>query len=151
MINHMATKAFSTSAQRAIKFLDPTKVTDLVHANGPDGTQWTESVKHGCDKMELADGRITSAKIQGALAHISSKDRTDPMKVITVAILTATGNRVGSAHFHIDGSFKFFPSRYGRDGGYAENLRKAGITVEEAGAEGNRSDGSSAPQQSSSK
>ncbi|EEQ34988.1 conserved hypothetical protein [Microsporum canis CBS 113480] len=133
MLNRIATKAFSTTAQRALQFLEPINVTDLVSANGSDGERWLQSVEVGCERIEKADPRITSAKIQGALAHMSSKDKSDPHKVVTIAILTVKGNRVGTAHFHLDGSFKFFPSRYGKDGGFAENLRNAGITVEEGG------------------
>ncbi|KAL7354031.1 hypothetical protein ACKS0A_05034 [Histoplasma ohiense] len=48
-----------------------------------------------------------------------------------VVLLTSTGTSVGSVHFHLDGPFKFFPSRAGKLGGFAYNLQKAGLVVEE--------------------
>ncbi|OJD17607.1 hypothetical protein AJ78_02306 [Emergomyces pasteurianus Ep9510] len=53
----------------------------------------------------------------GARAHRSSKDRNDSKNVI-------------------DGSFKFFPSHAGKLGGFADNLQKAGLVVEEGGLKG---------------
>lgn len=61
------------------------------------------------------------------MAHISSKDKDDPKEVITVGLQTKSGTRVGSVHLHVDGTWKFFPSRAGREGGYAANIQKANL------------------------
>lgn len=61
------------------------------------------------------------------MAHLSSKDRNDPNDVITMGVQTQSGTRVGTVHVHVDGTWKFFASRIGRDGGYAANIQKANI------------------------
>ncbi|KAK2810199.1 hypothetical protein FQN50_003169 [Emmonsiellopsis sp. PD_5] len=79
----------------------------------------------------------------GSYAHLSSKDRSDKQKVITVGLQTHAGTRVGSLHVHIDGTFKFFPSRAGKDGGYGANIAAAAIpgyiSCEDESAEGKAS------------
>ncbi|EDN09781.1 hypothetical protein I7I51_02200 [Histoplasma capsulatum] len=111
-MNRVAARGFHATAQRVLQYSGSVNLGDVISTNA-DGTEW------------------------GARAHRSSKDRNDSKDVITVALLTATGTRVGSAHFHLDGSFKFFPSRAGKLGGFADNLQKAGLVVEEGGPEGN--------------
>ncbi|PGH07919.1 hypothetical protein AJ79_06127 [Helicocarpus griseus UAMH5409] len=78
-------------------------------------------------EVEKADPRIKAANIQGSRAHPSSKDRDDKQDSITVGLETHSGTRIGSLHIHLDGTFKFFPSRAGRQGGYDANIVRAGI------------------------
>lgn len=63
---------------------------------------------------------------------------------VTLGLLTAAGTRIGSVHIHLDGTFKFFASRAGRQGGYAANIVKAGIEgfIAEVDEEGTTSAGS---------
>lgn len=61
------------------------------------------------------------------MAHMSSKDKDDPKEVITVGLQTNSGTRVGSVHLHVDGTWKFFASRAGREGGYAAKIQKANL------------------------
>lgn len=64
---------------------------------------------------------------RGSVAHRSSKDKNDQQKVLTLGLKTNNGTQVGSVHVHMDGSFKLFPNRAGREGGYAANIVKANI------------------------
>ncbi|EGC48789.1 conserved hypothetical protein [Histoplasma capsulatum var. duboisii H88] len=111
-MNRVATRGFHATAQRVLQYSGSVNLGDVILTNA-DGAEWSDSVD------------------RGARAHRSSKDRNDSKDVITVVLLTSTGTRVGSAHFHLDGSFKFFPSRAGKLGGFADNLKKAGLVVEE--------------------
>lgn len=61
------------------------------------------------------------------MAHKSSKDKDDTQDVITVGLQTKSGTRIGAVHIHLDGSWKFFASRAGREGGYAANIQKANL------------------------
>ncbi|EQL29134.1 hypothetical protein BDBG_03990 [Blastomyces gilchristii SLH14081] len=152
-MNRVAARGLHATAQRVLQYSGSVNLGDVISTNA-DGAEWSDSVDSGCNMIEKADPRIKQAHIQGARAHRSSKDRNDSKDVITVALLTATGTRVGSAHFHLDGSFKFFPSRAGKLGGFADNLQKAGLVVEEGGPErntGGAGDENNPAQQSSSK
>ncbi|RAL00800.1 uncharacterized protein BO80DRAFT_425211 [Aspergillus ibericus CBS 121593] len=119
-------RAFQTSTAAAIQYIgaDMMQITSI---NGPNGARWLQSTRNICDAVERADPRIVFADIQGAKAHISSKDRTDLEEVITVGLQTQGGLRVGTLHVHLNGSFKFFPSRAGREGGFGTRLAQANI------------------------
>ncbi|PWY95975.1 hypothetical protein BO94DRAFT_620324 [Aspergillus sclerotioniger CBS 115572] len=73
----------------------------------------------------MQNPRIVAADIQGAKAHISSKDTSDPEEVITVGLQTQGGLRVGTLHIHLSGSFKFFASRAGYLAGEDDPWAKA--------------------------
>lgn len=47
--------------------------------------------------------------------------------MISLSVETKLGTRVGGVHVHLDGTFKFFPSREGKQGGYWANIKKAKI------------------------
>ncbi|KAK2752872.1 hypothetical protein FQN54_008025 [Arachnomyces sp. PD_36] len=120
------TRGFQSTARTLIQFAGA-GLQDIAVSNGPAGNIWEGMTKRVCDAIEKADPRIKVANVQGALAHRSSKDRNDKQDVITVGLTTSAGTRVGSVHVHLDGSFKFFPSRAGRDGGYDKNILRASI------------------------
>lgn len=44
-----------------------------------------------------------------------------------MGLQTDSGTRVGSIHVHLDGTWKFFASRAGKEGGFAANIHKANI------------------------
>ncbi|GKZ23614.1 hypothetical protein AbraIFM66951_009889 [Aspergillus brasiliensis] len=119
-------RSFQTSSAAAIQHIGA-ELSQLRSLNGPDGERWSVSTRTVCEAVERADPRITVADIQGAKAHLSSKDRSDPEQVITVGLKTQGGVRVGTLHVHLSGSFKFFPSRAGREGGYDHNIAQANI------------------------
>ena len=52
----------------------------------------------------------------GSQAHKSSKDPSDPKQCVTLAMFSANGTRIGSAHIHEDGTYNDFPSRAGKAG-----------------------------------
>lgn len=93
----------------------------------------TGSSNHGCKYpvcglfalLEL--GFLLTDLYRGSKAHFSSKDRDDKQEVITVGLQTNAGTRIGSLHVHLSGTFKFFPSRAGREGGYYKNIAQANI------------------------
>lgn len=70
---------------------------------------------------------IINVSFTGGRAHQSHKDPSDKQDVVTVGLLTTKGTSVGSIHVHLDGTWKYFPSRLGKQNGFAENIRKAGI------------------------
>ncbi|GLA41061.1 hypothetical protein AnigIFM63309_008905 [Aspergillus niger] len=119
-------RSFQTSTAAAIQHIGA-ELSQVSSLNGPDGERWTDSTRNVCEAVERADPRIAVADIQGAKAHVSSKDRSDPEQVITVGLKTQGGVRVGTLHVHLGGSFKFFPSRAGREGGYDHKIAQANI------------------------
>ncbi|GIK07237.1 hypothetical protein Aspvir_002895 [Aspergillus viridinutans] len=120
------TRGFQSASKTLIRYAGAS-LEDLVASNGADGPEWSGSTNSICNAIEKADARITVADIQGSKAHPSSKDREDKQQVITVGLHTNAGTRIGSLHVHQDGTFKFFPSRAGRQGGYADNIARANI------------------------
>ncbi|PYI11026.1 hypothetical protein BO78DRAFT_161085 [Aspergillus sclerotiicarbonarius CBS 121057] len=119
-------RAFQTSSAAYIRHIGAS-LDQVTNINGPDGLDWSKTTQNVCDAVEKADNRIVIADIQGAKAHVSSKDRTDLEQVITVGLQTDAGLRVGTLHIHLNGSFKFFASRAGREGGYGTKIAQAGI------------------------
>ncbi|OOF97572.1 hypothetical protein ASPCADRAFT_129252 [Aspergillus carbonarius ITEM 5010] len=119
-------RAFQTSSAAAIQQIGA-ELALVGNINGPNGARWLESTRNVCDAVERADPRIVTADIQGAKAHISSKDKSDLEEVITVGLQTRGGLRIGTLHVHLNGSFKFFASRAGREGGYGTTIAQANI------------------------
>ncbi|KKA16205.1 hypothetical protein T310_10214 [Rasamsonia emersonii CBS 393.64] len=142
-------RGLQTTSRALVQFTGTVSPNDILASNGPAGGAWEAATKKVCDAIEKADPRISMANIQygvastapisvkftklltwfsrGARAHLSSKDRSDRQLVITVGLATNSGTRVGSVHVHVDGTFKFFPSRAGREGGYEDNILRANI------------------------
>ncbi|KAE8400350.1 hypothetical protein BDV37DRAFT_209628 [Aspergillus pseudonomiae] len=120
------TRGFQTASSTFIRYAG-SQLEELVTTNGPDGPAWSHMTDTVCHEIEKADSRITVADIQGSRAHKSSKDREDKENVITVGLQTNSGTRIGSLHVHLNGTFKFFASRAGREGGYADKIAQANI------------------------
>ena len=57
--------------------------------------------------------------------------------VITIGLATTAGMQIGSVHVHVNGTFKFFPSLAGRQGGYDANIARAQIEVHINNSESN--------------
>ncbi|KAE8157068.1 hypothetical protein BDV40DRAFT_305494 [Aspergillus tamarii] len=119
-------RRFQTASSSMIHYLG-TPVDEILTSNGESGSQWQSSTTTTCDLIEKAEPRITQAELQGSVAHFSSKDRGDRQKVLTVGLKTSNGTQVGAIHVHVDGTWKLFPNRAGREGGYAANIHKANI------------------------
>ncbi|KAE8139208.1 hypothetical protein BDV38DRAFT_281373 [Aspergillus pseudotamarii] len=119
-------RGFQSASATLIRYAG-SPLEELVASNGSDGPTWSQATDTVCNAVERADPRVTVADIQGSRAHESSKDRDDKEKVITVGLQTNSGTRIGSLHVHLDGTFKFFASRAGREGGYAEKIAQANI------------------------
>ncbi|RAK93355.1 hypothetical protein BO79DRAFT_284013 [Aspergillus costaricaensis CBS 115574] len=131
-------RTFQTSSAAAIQHIGA-ELAQVRSLNGANGNRWTEldangSQNHFCgylvsDLVPLLSHCRSQTKIscRGAKAHVSSKDRSDPEQVITVGLKTQGGVRVGTLHVHLSGSFKSFPSRAGREGGYDHKIAQANI------------------------
>ena len=52
-----------------------------------------------------------------------------------MGLKTDTGLRVGTLHIHLNGTFKFFASRAGKEGGYGAKIAQANIPGYIAGGE----------------
>ncbi|EEQ28142.1 hypothetical protein McanMca71_006985 [Microsporum canis] len=90
---------------------------DVESKNGVNGPQWVSSIYDTRDHVESEYPAVTGYNIQGALAHKSSKDPSDPHDVITLGFFSQNGTRFLSGHVHLDGSFKLAESRSGRGKG----------------------------------
>ncbi|EFR04872.1 hypothetical protein MGYG_07875 [Nannizzia gypsea CBS 118893] len=136
-MGHNIARVFQTSSRALLRYVgvpieelvvsNGTAMAQQWHSNGTDGGQWSAVTDSVCNEIEKADPRIVAANIQGSRAHVSSKDRSDNQNVITVGLETHTGTRIGSLHVHLDGTFKFFPSSAGKEGGYGSKIASAGI------------------------
>ncbi|KAI3015120.1 Transcription factor S-II (TFIIS), central domain family protein [Aspergillus niger] len=120
-------RGIQTTTRTLMQFAGGVRPSDLISQNGGHGPEWEMAARIVTQAIEKADPRISVTNIQGARAHFSSKDRADKQMVITIGLSTASGTRVGSVHVHMDGSFKFFPSRIGKEGGYDANISRARI------------------------
>ncbi|RDH36210.1 hypothetical protein BDQ94DRAFT_121650 [Aspergillus welwitschiae] len=119
------TRNFQTASRTLIQYMG-TPMDEILTSN-EDGAEWKSSATNTCTLIEQAEPRITVAELQGSVAHQSSKDKNDQQKVLTLGLKTNNGTQVGSVHVHMDGTFKLFPNRAGREGGYAANIIKANI------------------------
>ncbi|KAI9929664.1 hypothetical protein ASPWEDRAFT_172672 [Aspergillus wentii DTO 134E9] len=120
------TRGFSSASKTLINYIG-TPVEQIAASNKGDGEDWKSSATTACNSIEIAEPRITQAELQGSVAHYSSKDKSDRQKVLTVGLKTNNGTQVGAIHVHVDGTWKLFPNRAGREGGYAANIAKANI------------------------
>ncbi|GAB1196236.1 hypothetical protein APSETT444_005504 [Aspergillus pseudonomiae] len=113
-----------------IQFVDGVSPDDILVSNGLTGPAWERSARRVTDAIE-------KALLRGARAHFSSKDKSDHEMVITIGLATTAGMQIGSVHVHVNGTFKFFPSLAGRQGGYDANIARAQIEVHINNSESN--------------
>ncbi|GKZ93600.1 hypothetical protein AnigIFM59636_006675 [Aspergillus niger] len=109
-------RGIQTTTRTLMQFAGGVRPSDLISQNGGHGPEWEMAARIVTQAIEKADPRISVANIQA-----------DKQMVITIGLSTASGTRVGSVHVHMDGSFKFFPSRIGKEGGYDANISRARI------------------------
>ncbi|GKZ65069.1 hypothetical protein AnigIFM60653_007566 [Aspergillus niger] len=109
-------RGLQTTTRTLMQFAGGVRPSDLISQNGGNGPEWEMAARIVTQAIEKADPRISVANIQA-----------DKQMVITIGLSTASGTRVGSVHVHMDGSFKFFPSRIGKEGGYDANISRARI------------------------
>jgi hypothetical protein len=67
---------------------------------------------------------------------MSSRDKSDRRLVITAGLQTNAGTRIGTLHIHLNGIFKFFASRFGKENGYQAIIAQAKIPGYTAAEEG---------------
>ncbi|GIJ99640.1 hypothetical protein Aspvir_003641 [Aspergillus viridinutans] len=109
---------FSSTAKRHIlSLIGKVTIEDVRKTNGSKGDEWVASVQKIRDEVETQYNVVTSYEIQGAKAHKSSKDPTDPDDVITVGFYSQNGTRLLSGHVHADGTYKLTESRAGKGKG----------------------------------
>ncbi|EHA19765.1 hypothetical protein ASPNIDRAFT_39193 [Aspergillus niger ATCC 1015] len=109
-------RGIQTTTRTLMQFAGGVRPSDLISQNGGHGPEWEMAARIVTQAIEKADPRISVTNIQA-----------DKQMVITIGLSTASGTRVGSVHVHMDGSFKFFPSRIGKEGGYDANISRARI------------------------
>ncbi|KAI2794150.1 hypothetical protein POX_a00740 [Penicillium oxalicum] len=123
----------SSTGRKLLILLGKVTLEDVRSTNGPKGDQWVSSVTKIRDDVEtqasatnisyvhLADRQqyTTAAgyEIQGAKAHKSSKDPSDPDDVLTIAFYSQNGTRLLSGHIHENGTYKLAESRAGKGKG----------------------------------
>ncbi|PYH89629.1 hypothetical protein BO71DRAFT_389267 [Aspergillus ellipticus CBS 707.79] len=124
------------SASRVLVQYTGTPMGEIMTSNVVDGNEWKSSAITACELIENAEPRITQVELQdvnecfymrGSVAHFSSKDKDDRQKVLTMGLRTNNGTQFGAIHVHVDGTWKLFPNRAGREGGYAANICWANI------------------------
>ncbi|OQE14625.1 hypothetical protein PENSTE_c034G08223 [Penicillium steckii] len=119
-------RTFHSATRALIQFVG-SPLEDVFVMNGSNGMEWRNSLQTVCTAVEKADSRIMVADVEGAVAHISSKDTHDPEHVITVGLKIQSGTRICSLHVHLDDTWSFFLSRAGREGGHSANIEKANL------------------------
>ncbi|KAG5760586.1 hypothetical protein H9Q72_011301 [Fusarium xylarioides] len=108
-------RQISTSACRQIlQLLSRVSIDDVKAVNGDKGSKWADSVTGTASAVEEQYPTVTGYEIQGAKAHKSSRDPTDPDDVITLAFYSVNGTRLLSGHVHENGSYKLAESRMGK-------------------------------------
>ncbi|KNG86283.1 hypothetical protein ANOM_005939 [Aspergillus nomiae NRRL 13137] len=71
-------RGLQTTTKMLIQFVGGVSPDDILVSNGLTGPAWERSARRVTDAIEKADPRIIIAIIQGARAHFSSKDKSDP-------------------------------------------------------------------------
>ncbi|KAB8253551.1 hypothetical protein BDV32DRAFT_156041 [Aspergillus pseudonomiae] len=78
------------------------------------GQGWKTGINKAVPGLRSRYPRAKTAEFNGDQSHKSSKDPSDPKDVVTLAMFSERGTRLGSAHIHEDGTFNDFPSRAGK-------------------------------------
>ncbi|OGM44086.1 hypothetical protein ABOM_007278 [Aspergillus bombycis] len=107
-------RGLQTTTRMLMQFVGGVTADDILVSNGVTGAAWEQSARRVTDTIEKADPRITVARIEGARAHYSPKDKKDHEMVVTRGLATAAGMQVGSVQVHVNSTFQFFPSLAGR-------------------------------------
>ncbi|KAM5463192.1 hypothetical protein MauCBS54593_007602 [Microsporum audouinii] len=107
----------STASRKLLKLLGKVTLEDVKKVNGADGINWVSSVGVVRDAVETQYPIVTNYQIQGAKAHKSSSDPSDPENVLTLGFFSQNGTRILSGHVHLSGTFKLAESRAGKKKG----------------------------------
>ncbi|OJJ42025.1 hypothetical protein ASPZODRAFT_126217 [Penicilliopsis zonata CBS 506.65] len=111
-MNRVPARGFQTAATRAVNWIGNVSVSDVVQMN--NDTEWENALASAASKVEAQNPKVVDAKIQGALAHTSAKDKEEKEKIVTVGFYSAGGTRLLSSHVRRDGSYKSWESRAGK-------------------------------------
>ncbi|KAB8213321.1 hypothetical protein BDV33DRAFT_66986 [Aspergillus novoparasiticus] len=111
-MNRATARGFHTASTRAINWIGNVSVADVVKMN--DDSEWENALADAASKVEAQNPKVADAKIQGALAHKSSKDPDEKEKIVTVGFYSVGGTRLLSSHVRRDGSYKSWESRAGK-------------------------------------
>ncbi|KAK2754076.1 hypothetical protein FQN54_007245 [Arachnomyces sp. PD_36] len=111
-MSRVPVRNFQTAATRAINWIGEVSVADVVQVN--NDPEWEDALASAASKIEEQNPKVVDAKIQGSLAHKSSKDKEEKEKIVTVGFYSAGGTRVMSSHVRRNGSFKSWESRAGK-------------------------------------
>ncbi|KAE8400565.1 hypothetical protein BDV37DRAFT_286569 [Aspergillus pseudonomiae] len=113
----------STAGRGILKRIGKVDIEDVRRMNGVEGDKWVTSVNKVRDDIEAQYDGVKEYEIQGARAHKSSKDPTDPDDVITIAFYSQNGTRQLSGHVHVDGTYNIAESRAGKGKGKGQGKK----------------------------
>ncbi|KAF4230466.1 hypothetical protein CNMCM8980_002689 [Aspergillus fumigatiaffinis] len=111
-MSRVPVRGFQTASKQAINWIGNVTVTDVVQMN--NDPQWENALTSAAANVEAQNPKVVDAKIQGALAHPSSRDKEEKEKIVTVGFYSARGTRLLSSHIRRDGSYKSWESRAGK-------------------------------------
>ncbi|PYH99826.1 hypothetical protein BO71DRAFT_394047 [Aspergillus ellipticus CBS 707.79] len=113
----------STTKRSILNLLGRVTEEDVRKTNGSSGSQWVSSLQKLKDDVESQYDSVTGYEIQGAKAHKSSKDPSDPDDVITIGFYSQNGTRLLSGHVHENGTYKLAESRAGKGKGKGQGSK----------------------------
>ncbi|GFN17000.1 hypothetical protein BO85DRAFT_451551 [Aspergillus piperis CBS 112811] len=88
--------------------------TSLETLSAKAGVAYSYTVDFAGTSIKRRYPRVVEGRIQGTTPHLSSKDKADGQKVVTVGFHARNGTRYLSIHAHGDGTWKEFLSRAGK-------------------------------------
>ncbi|KAL4780117.1 hypothetical protein BJX76DRAFT_351233 [Aspergillus varians] len=111
-MSRVPVRGFQTASTRAINWIGNVSVADVVKMN--NDPEWETALASAASRVEAQNPKVVDAKIQGALAHESAKDKEEKEKIVTVGFYSVGGTRLLSSHIRQNGSFKSWESRAGK-------------------------------------
>ncbi|PYH94470.1 hypothetical protein BO71DRAFT_398840 [Aspergillus ellipticus CBS 707.79] len=111
-MSRVPVRGSQTAASRAVNWIGDVSVADVVRMN--NDSEWENALASAASGAEQQNSKVVNAKIQGALAHESSKDKEEKEKIVTVGFYSVGGTRLLSSHVRRDGSYKSWESRAGK-------------------------------------